>query len=263
MGGLQEVYAEIKNNPGSFGTQVAIVGGTNLALGFCCAPVKIALLIPTAVSALTEGHKLYGQLQKLPFQERVETVVKIIVRDVVRGLCLQAGLKVNSKIAALTKKAISGILANNKLAENFVNKASTAVKLLQKNSKDLVKGKIKQFAQKQIKVAKNKNFGKNIVNKSVKNLIKSKRLPTQGRIRYVPPKGFKPNEKLPVSKIGGRPAYVDRFNNLWVKGPSRTKGEPFEWDVQLSSQGKAQLGWLSKDGDCGHINVSLKGEITH
>lgn len=39
------------------------------------------------------------------------------------------------------------------------------------------------------------------------------------------------------------------------------KGEPFEWDVQLSKKGKEQLGHLSRDSK--HINVSLKGKITH
>jgi hypothetical protein len=39
--------------------------------------------------------------------------------------------------------------------------------------------------------------------------------------------------------------------------------QAFEWDVQLSRTGKAQLGWLSRAGDMAHINVSLDGEMTH
>lgn len=54
---------------------------------------------------------------------------------------------------------------------------------------------------------------------------------------------------------------MDRFDNVWTKGPSRTAGEPFEWDVQLSKTGREKLGWLSRDNS--HLNVSLKGEITH
>ncbi|WP_349826528.1 polymorphic toxin type 17 domain-containing protein [Brenneria populi] len=46
-----------------------------------------------------------------------------------------------------------------------------------------------------------------------------------------------------------------------VKGPSRTQGQAFEWDVQLSERGKAQLGWANRDGK--HLNVSLDGKITH
>lgn len=45
------------------------------------------------------------------------------------------------------------------------------------------------------------------------------------------------------------------------QGPVAHRGQPFEWDVQLSKKGKAQLGWLSRDGS--HLNVSLDGEITH
>lgn len=53
----------------------------------------------------------------------------------------------------------------------------------------------------------------------------------------------------------------DRFGNEWIKGPSRTPGQPYEWDVRLSTQGKTQLGWISPGKD--HINVSLDGKITH
>jgi filamentous hemagglutinin len=60
------------------------------------------------------------------------------------------------------------------------------------------------------------------------------------------------------AKNGG---YLDKFNNEWTKGPSRTLGEVFEWDVQLSPVGKNKLGWASRDGK--HLNVSLKGRITH
>ena len=81
-------------------------------------------------------------------------------------------------------------------------------------------------------------------------------LPTEGKIRYVPPKNA--GKTLPRTPDGG---YIDRFDNVWIKGKTRTIGEPFEWDVQLSRTGRQQLGWLSRDGR--HINVSLKGRITH
>lgn len=35
--------------------------------------------------------------------------------------------------------------------------------------------------------------------------------------------------------------FLDRFGNEWKKGPSRTVGRPFEWDVQLSRTGKEQI----------------------
>ena len=85
---------------------------------------------------------------------------------------------------------------------------------------------------------------------------KKAQLPTQGKIRYVPPQNAGSN--LPRTSTG---VYIDKFDNIWTKGPSRTAGEPFEWDVQLSKRGKEMLGWLSRDGS--HINVSLKGIITH
>ena len=55
--------------------------------------------------------------------------------------------------------------------------------------------------------------------------------------------------------------YLDKYENIWTKGPSRTNGQPFEWDVQLSNTGKAQLGWATRDNS--HLNVSLDGKFTH
>ncbi|GAB3453701.1 polymorphic toxin type 17 domain-containing protein [Actinophytocola sediminis] len=83
-------------------------------------------------------------------------------------------------------------------------------------------------------------------------------LPNQGKVRYVPPKGYNASNPLPRGPGGG---YLDRFGNEWVVGPSRTKGESFEWEVQLSRTGQSQLGWLSRDGR--HVNVSLMGRVTH
>jgi hypothetical protein len=83
-------------------------------------------------------------------------------------------------------------------------------------------------------------------------------LPNQGRIRYVPPEGYNPANPLPRGPHGG---YIDRFGNEWMVGPSRTPGQPFEWDVQLSRTGRQQLGWLSRDAS--HVNVSPLGEVTH
>jgi RHS repeat-associated protein len=89
----------------------------------------------------------------------------------------------------------------------------------------------------------------------IKGQIREVQLPTSGRIRFVPPKGASSLRR------GPNHGYIDRFGNEWVRGPSRTAGEPFEWDVQLSRQGQQQLGWLSRDGQ--HVNVSLKGHVTH
>lgn len=93
---------------------------------------------------------------------------------------------------------------------------------------------------------------------SIKGRLKSAGLPTSGRVRYVPPKGYRPSMPLPRGPQNG---YIDRFGNEWVKGPSRTEGQAFEWDVQLSHTGREQIGWMSPDGN--HVNVSLDGEVTH
>ncbi|WP_219108871.1 polymorphic toxin type 17 domain-containing protein [Austwickia sp. TVS 96-490-7B] len=72
------------------------------------------------------------------------------------------------------------------------------------------------------------------------------------------PPDYNPAERLPTGPNGG---FLDRFYNECLPGPSRTAGEPFEWDVQLSRKGKAMIGHLSRDN--AHVNVSLKGIVTH
>ena len=54
---------------------------------------------------------------------------------------------------------------------------------------------------------------------------------------------------------------MDRFGNVWLRGESRTKGQDFEWAVQLSKQGIQQVGWMTRDNS--HLNVSLDGRVTH
>ncbi|WP_196760145.1 polymorphic toxin type 17 domain-containing protein [Clostridium sporogenes] len=93
--------------------------------------------------------------------------------------------------------------------------------------------------------------------KTAKGVLKDVKLPIKGKIRFVPPEKWTASQ--PLSKIDG--GYVDKFGNIWTKGPSRTAGQVFEWDVQLSKTGKNKLGWASRDGS--HLNVSLDGKITH
>jgi len=93
---------------------------------------------------------------------------------------------------------------------------------------------------------------------STKGRINYVQLPNEGKIRYVPPEGYSASQPLPRGPNNG---YIDKFGNEWVKGPSRTAGQAFEWDVQLSRTGKAQLGWATRDGS--HLNISLDGRITH
>lgn len=87
-------------------------------------------------------------------------------------------------------------------------------------------------------------------------------MPTKGKLRYVPPKKWRPTEDLPNTYVPGKGiGYIDKFDNVWVQGRSRTKGQQFEWDVQLSAQGKKQVGWMTRDNT--HLNVSLDGRVTH
>ena len=93
---------------------------------------------------------------------------------------------------------------------------------------------------------------------STKGRLKAAKLPTTGKIRFVPQKGYNPSNPLARGPNNG---YIDRFGNEWVRGPSRTKGQEFEWDVQLSKTGRKKLGWATRDGS--HANVSLDGRFTH
>lgn len=89
--------------------------------------------------------------------------------------------------------------------------------------------------------------------------IRKAQLPQEGGIRFIPPRKWNPSEGLKRTGDG----YRDKFGNTWVEGPSRTAGEPFEWDVQLSEKGRNQLkNWL-KDKNQTYLNVSLRGRVTH
>jgi RHS repeat-associated protein len=71
---------------------------------------------------------------------------------------------------------------------------------------------------------------------SIKGRLKHVQLPTEGKIRFIPAETYSPTNPLPRGPNNG---YIDKFGNEWVKGPSRTYGQAFEWDVQLSPKGRA------------------------
>jgi filamentous hemagglutinin len=103
---------------------------------------------------------------------------------------------------------------------------------------------------------------------SIKARLSVQGLPNQGRARYVPMEGYNPSMPLPR---GNRNGYIDRFGNEWVKGPSRTLGEHFEWDFRLSPKGERffkhlenSVGLFIKDvGHGPYVNISPVGHITH
>jgi hypothetical protein len=86
--------------------------------------------------------------------------------------------------------------------------------------------------------------------------IRALKLPTEGAVVFVPPKGW--NVSQP-QRTEDKKGFVDADGNEWRKGPSRTPGEPFEWDVVPA--GNSALRHLSRDGS--HVNVSLTGRVTH
>jgi hypothetical protein len=83
-------------------------------------------------------------------------------------------------------------------------------------------------------------------------------LPTQGKMRYIPPKNWKGGTELPRTKTGG---YIDKFGNAWEAGTTRTKVENIEWDVQPGKNMSPYLKPYSHGGT--HINVSKKGKIIY
>ena len=99
--------------------------------------------------------------------------------------------------------------------------------------------------------------------KSSKSLLKEAKLPRKGKMRFIPSKRDLMRGKLSTQKVGNERGYVDKFGNVWLKGTSRTNGEEFEWDVQLTkTRGELfKRSGLSSDGK--HLNVSLQGRITH
>lgn len=81
-------------------------------------------------------------------------------------------------------------------------------------------------------------------------------LPTDGPIPFVPPKRWDANNPIKTPQNG----FMDAFGNEWRKGPSRTAGETFEWDV-IPKNKSSGIADLSRDGS--HVNISLTGDVTH
>jgi hypothetical protein len=79
-----------------------------------------------------------------------------------------------------------------------------------------------------------------------KRVLRQHNLPTGGDFPFIPPKYWRPHQPLRKNSKG---AYIDSKARRWRKGPTRTKGEGWEWDVQLPN------------GD--HLNIDWGGNITH
>lgn len=92
---------------------------------------------------------------------------------------------------------------------------------------------------------------------SKRGRLKKAKLPTDGRFHFQPDPRWDPRSPIKWDKVGL--GYVDAFHNVWRKGPSRTPGQPFEWDVQLHPSSNWRR--FSKDGK--HLNVTLDGRLSH
>lgn len=79
-----------------------------------------------------------------------------------------------------------------------------------------------------------------------RRVLRDHNLPTGGEFPFVPPKHWRPNQPLRKNSKG---EYIDSKGRRWRKGPSRTEGEDWEWDVQLPN------------GD--HLNIDWGGNVTH
>lgn len=92
---------------------------------------------------------------------------------------------------------------------------------------------------------------------SKRGRLRKAKLPTNGRFHFQPDPHWDPRDPIEWDKEGL--GYVDAFDNVWRKGPSRTPGQPFEWDVQLHPSSTWRR--FSKDGK--HLNVTLDGRLSH
>ncbi len=87
----------------------------------------------------------------------------------------------------------------------------------------------------------------------------------KGPFRFLLPRKYQPGNALPRGKQGG---FLDRFGNEWVEGPYHgdpSKGFTYEWDVQLSPEGRDWAEGLltEKPPAKEYINVAPDGTISH
>ncbi len=89
------------------------------------------------------------------------------------------------------------------------------------------------------------------------NPIRQAGLPNRGRVRFVPPKDWSPNQPLPTGTLYGRTGYVDRYGRVWHRGPNHhfpRNGQRHEWDVQVPRDSQ----WASLARDGRHIDVEFQ-----
>lgn len=247
-------------------TVCLIAGKQVLAYQLCKVLYNVADIGVTAINDYDHAkEKLDDYIA--PVNDLIAAIEKkeITMRDSLKaGTAFVVGYKAQSKLLGglgkfftTIKQSAMNFSTNNPFfsAQEYL---TTPEGMLLKVTNQVKKGFEKTSALSLKKVVEDK-LGKR---KSIKHLIKQEGLPCRGKLRYVPPKKLhsfdrRPHEKLANGDIG----FIDRFGNVWTKGRSITRGQPHEWDVQLSKQGISQVGWMTRDNS--HLNVSLDGKVTH
>lgn len=93
-----------------------------------------------------------------------------------------------------------------------------------------------------------------------------------GEVRFTPSKHSIKMKDIDIINGYSRKGIKDAYDNIWYKGSSKSTrfGEAWEWDVCLSSKGRAMYEKLYKErfphkkfSEVTHLNVSLKGKLTH
>jgi hypothetical protein len=245
---------------------VSIVAGKQiLAFQLCKVLYNVADIGATAIRDFDEAQEKWNKYAQ-PLNDIIDAINKkeITLRDAIKnGTAFVVGYKAQGKLLgglgtfcnSIKRKSIH-FLKNNPLScpQEYL---ATPEGLLFKAT-----GQSGRFDRSTASSFKNNVENKIAQHIGIKGLLKKARLPIKGKLRYVPPKKLHVTEGLPqVVWHDRRRGFLDRFGNVWLKGESRTQGHDFEWDVQLSKQGKQQVGWMTRDNS--HLNVSLDGRVTH
>ncbi len=262
--GIYSAARDILTNP--IEATVSIVAGKQvLAFQLCKVLYNVAEIGVTAIHDSKRAQEEWNKYTE-PLNNLIDAINKkeITVRGAIKGgTAFVVGYKAQGKLLGGLGKLCNTIkhksinfVRNNSLL-NPQEYLTTPEGLLFKATGQ--SGRLEQSIASSLKKSIEKKVAKH---KSIKGLIKKEGLPTKGKLRYVPPKKFHIADGLPEKRLAdGGTGFIDRFGNVWVQGVSRTKGQPHEWDVQLSKQGIQQVGWMTRDNS--HLNVSLDGRVTH
>jgi len=261
--GLYSTVNNIIENP--LEATVCIIAGKQiLAYQLCKVLYNVADISVTAITNFDQAYTKWNNYTE-PLNAIISAIQnkKMSLRDIIKGgTAIAVGLKAQSKLLGGLNKFCNTIKSNSiRFAQKNIHVNPQAYLTTPEGM--LLKTIIKQIKQ----PPKSLNV-KNIIetkiskNQNIKGLLKKEGLPTKGKLRYVPPKKLHTFGRLPETRLpNGDTGFIDRFGNIWTKGSSRTKGQAFEWDVQLSKQGISQVGWMTRDNS--HLNVSLDGRVTH